>query len=55
MGDDGVSSSQIKKVYIETTRAKIETANLNMFIARIDYNIWMLKYQTKKKLHAFTK
>jgi glycosyltransferase involved in cell wall biosynthesis len=55
MGDDGVSSSQIKKVYIETTRAKIETANLNMFIARIDYNIWMLKYQIKKRLHAFTK
>jgi glycosyltransferase involved in cell wall biosynthesis len=52
MGDTGISNSQIKKVYLETTRAKIETGKINVIICKIDYAIWMFKYKIKKMLHA---
>ena len=55
MGSEGVSNFQIKKVYIEATRAKIETAKVNVIKAKMDYYLWMLKFQIKKILHAFTK
>ena len=55
MGNDGISNDQIKKVYLETTKAKIETGNSTIFIAKMDYYVWMIKYQIKKLLYAFTK
>tara|TARA_R110001606_G_scaffold283626_2_gene432089 strand:- start:347 stop:1114 length:768 start_codon:yes stop_codon:yes gene_type:complete len=55
MGDDGISSNQIKKVYIETTKAKIETANINILIAKRDYYIWMFKYNIKRLLNAIVR
>ena len=55
MGNQGISNHQIKKVYLETTKAKIETANSTIFIAKMEYYLWMLKYQAKKLLYAFTK
>ena len=55
MGNEGISNHQIKKVYFETTKAKIETANSTIFIAKMDYYVWMIKYQIKKLLYALTK
>ena len=53
MADGGISNNQIKKVYLETTNAKIETGKINIVISRIDYFIWMLKYRIKTLLNAF--
>ena len=55
MGNQGISNHQIKKVYLETTKAKTETANISVFIAKKDYYLWMIKYQIKKSLYALTK
>lgn len=52
MSADGISNSQIKKVYLETTKAKIETGKVNFLVAKITYVIWMIKYNVKKMLHA---
>lgn len=52
MSADGISNSQIKKVYLETTKAKIETGKINFLVAKITYAIWMIKYNVKKMLHA---
>ncbi|CAM1345188.1 glycosyltransferase family 2 protein [Tenacibaculum amylolyticum] len=53
MSDGGVSNQQIKNVYLETTRAKIETAGVPLYIAKLDYVKWMFKYTIKRILHAF--
>jgi hypothetical protein len=55
MGDEGVSNNQIKKVYKETTRAKIEAGNVNVFIAKFDFFIWMLKFRIKKIINALVR
>ena len=52
MSEGGVSNQQIKNTYLETTRAKIETGGLNIFTAKVDYNIWMLKGFIKKIVNA---
>jgi len=55
MGDGGISNQNVKKVYKETTRAKIETAKLSKTIAFLDYYYWMLKNKIKKAFNAFTR
>ena len=55
MGANGISNNQIKKVYLETTKAKIETAKINQIQAKRDYLIWMFKYQLKKIFYAFVR
>ena len=55
MGDSGVSNSNIKFVYKETTRAKIATAKVPKAIAQLDYYKWMLKSRIKKVLNAFAR
>ncbi len=52
MGEEGISNTQIKEVYQETTRAKRETAHISSFICQFDYFKWMLKYHIKKTMHA---
>ncbi len=47
MADGGVSNSQIKETYKETTRAKLETAKVSKFICTLDYYIWILKCKVK--------
>jgi glycosyltransferase involved in cell wall biosynthesis len=54
MGNDGISNNQIKKVYLETTKAKIETAKINVMISKIDYFTWMFKHKIKTLLNAIT-
>lgn len=53
MGNQGVSNKQIKKVFLETTRAKIETGGMQKNKAWLSYFIWMLKFQIKKILYVF--
>jgi len=55
MSDGGVSNTQIRKVYHETTRAKKETAQVSTFICQLDYYKWMLKYNIKKIVHALVR
>ena len=55
MGDDGISNNQIKKVYKETTKAKIKTANVSMFLAKFDYFFWMLKFKIKTIINALVR
>lgn len=55
MGDNGISNNQIKKVYLETTKAKIETAKISQVIAKVDYLVWMFKYELKKVFHAIVR
>lgn len=52
MADGGISNQNIKKVYQETKRAKIETQSVSILIANLDYFWWILKYKIKKILHA---
>ena len=51
MADGGVSNSQIKETYKETTRAKLETAKVSKFICMLDYYIWILKYKVKMTMN----
>lgn len=53
MSEGGVSNQQIKNTYRETTRAKIETAEVKAFIAKLDYVVWLFKGFIKKITHAF--
>jgi len=53
MGDGGISNLNIKAVYKETTRAKMETAKISKFIAYLDFYFWMLKSKVKKGINAF--
>jgi glycosyltransferase involved in cell wall biosynthesis len=55
MSDGGISNNQVKKLYLETTKAKIETGKINRFISNFDYVIWILKYKIKTLLNAFTR
>lgn len=55
MSDDGISNSNIKKVYLETTRAKKETAGVSPFICQLDYHKWMFKYKVKKIANALVR
>ncbi len=55
MGDQGISNNAVKKVYIETTRAKIKTAKVSKTIAKLDFYKWVLKYQIKKTIDALTR
>ena len=55
MSSDGISNSNIKKVYLETTRAKKETAQVSSFICRLDYFKWMFKYKVKKTVNALVR
>ena len=55
MAEGGISNSDIKKVYLETTRAKRETANVPPLICQLDYHKWMLKYHIKKLLYALVR
>ena len=52
MGEEGISKTQIKRVYKETTRAKKETGGLPSIICQLDYLKWMLKYTVKRTMHA---
>ncbi|WP_405611268.1 glycosyltransferase family 2 protein [Polaribacter sp. Asnod1-A03] len=52
MAPDGVSNSQIKKVYLETTKAKIESGKINHVIAKLYYFKWMFKYKVKTILNV---
>ena len=52
MADGGVSNRQIKNVYIETTKAKINSGKMNYVIAKLQYFKWMFKYNVKKIVHA---
>jgi glycosyltransferase involved in cell wall biosynthesis len=52
MADGGISNSQIKNVYLETTKAKIESGKINYFIAKLYYFKWMFKYRVKTILNA---
>lgn len=53
MADGGISNSQIKKVYIETTKAKIESGKVSFITSKFDFYKWMLKYKLKTFLGAF--
>ncbi len=55
MADGGISNTQIKKVYQETTRAKKETAQVSSIICQLDYYKWMLKYNIKKIVHGLVR
>lgn len=55
MGGDGISNNQVKKVYKETTKAKIKTANVNVLLAEFDCFIWMLKLSIKNKKNALVR
>jgi glycosyltransferase involved in cell wall biosynthesis len=55
MGEDGVSSSQIKNVYKETTRAKIETGKVSFSLSKFDFFVWTLKYRIKKGFYALVR
>lgn len=55
MGNDGISNTQIKKVYLETTRAKKETAQVSSVICQLDFLIWMFKFVVKKGIHALAR
>ena len=55
MADGGISNTQIKKVYQETTRAKKETAQVSSIICQLDYYKWMFKYSIKKIVHALVR
>jgi hypothetical protein len=52
MADGGISNSQIKNVYLETTKAKIESGKINYFISKLHYFKWMFKYRVKTILNA---
>tara|TARA_R110000787_G_scaffold6697_9_gene23284 strand:- start:2755 stop:3507 length:753 start_codon:yes stop_codon:yes gene_type:complete len=52
MADGGVSNSQVKNVYLETTKAKIESGKLNYIISKLYYFKWMIKYRVKTILNA---
>ena len=52
MSSEGVSNTQIIETYRETTRAKLETAKVAVLICKLDYYIWVLKYQVKKIVNA---
>lgn len=53
MADGGVSNSQVKSVYLETTKAKIESGKINYVISKLHYFEWMFKYKVKTMLNAF--
>ena len=55
MSSDGISNSNIKKVYLETTRAKKETAQVSSFICQLDYLKWIFKYKVKKTVNALVR
>jgi len=55
MGDGGISNSQIKNVYLETTRAKIETGKVGSLLSKFDYFIWIQKYRIKKMIYALVR
>jgi glycosyltransferase involved in cell wall biosynthesis len=55
MSGDGISNSNIKKVYSETTRAKKETAGVSSFICQLDYYKWLFKYKVKKIANALVR
>ena len=52
MGLDGVSNNYIKQVYSETTRAKLETAQLPWLWCKIDFVVWIVKFWIKKGINA---
>ncbi|MFY7670607.1 glycosyltransferase family 2 protein [Tenacibaculum sp. MEBiC06402] len=52
MSDGGVSNLQIKNTYLETTRAKIASGGVSVFIAKFDYYTWMFKGWVKKMIYA---
>lgn len=52
MSEGGISNKQVKNVYLETTKAKIETANRNYAISKLDYYKWIFKYRVKTILNA---
>jgi glycosyltransferase involved in cell wall biosynthesis len=55
MADEGISNSQIKNVYLETTRAKVETGKVSFLLSKFDYFIWMQKYRIKKIIYALVR
>ena len=52
MADGGISNSQVKNVYLETTKAKIESGKINYFVSKLYYLKWMFKYSVKTILNA---
>ncbi|MDX6745248.1 glycosyltransferase family 2 protein [Polaribacter sp. PL03] len=52
MADGGISNSQVKNVYLETTKAKIESGKINYFVSKLYYFKWMFKYRVKTILNA---
>lgn len=55
MAEGGISNSQIKNVYLETTRAKNETGEVGHLLTKFDYFIWMQKYRIKKIIYALVR
>lgn len=55
MSDGGISNSQVKNVYLETTRAKIETGKVGFLLSKFDYFIWIQKYRIKKIIYALVR
>ncbi len=55
MADGGVSNSQVKNVYLETTKAKIKSGKIHFILSKIDYYTWMFKYRVKSLLNAIIK
>ena len=52
MDGKGISNANIKEVYKEATRAKIETAKVPYLMGKIDYLIWMIKHKVKKYFYS---
>lgn len=52
MSDGGISNSQVKNVYLETTKAKIESGKINYYVSKLYYFKWMFKYRVKTILNA---
>ena len=55
MSMGGVSNKLVKKVYQETSRAKLETGEVSTIICQADYYKWILKYNIKKMVHALVR
>ena len=55
MGGDGVSNKHVRQVYKETTRAKIEMAEVPLIICYLDYSKWIFKYTIKRIVYALVR
>lgn len=52
MADGGISNNDIIKVYKETTQVKIDRETQSKIASKIDFYIWVIKYNVKKLLNA---